>query len=98
MAIIKGNPLDVQGADHSQLLVVFSQNTDALQSLSPIQQLVAAPEQFVMGENAAYLHCANGILESKAAKALLSKVGTAVTTRNWATVLKLQALANEASL
>jgi hypothetical protein len=32
-------------------------------------------------------------MESKAGSALLGKAGKAATTRNWATVLKLQALA-----
>ena len=36
---------------------------------------------------------AGGILESRAGKALLGRAGQAVTTRNWATVYKLQALA-----
>jgi uncharacterized protein (DUF1697 family) len=94
--IIQGNPLETSGADHSQLLVAFVQKSSALLGLSPIEQLVAVPEQFIAGKDAAYLLCANGILESKAAKALLGKTGKeTTTTRNWATVLKLQALANE---
>ena len=54
------------------------------------------PEQFAVGKNAAYLLCAKGILENKAGEALLGKAGKSATTRNWATVVKLQALANEA--
>lgn len=34
-------------------------------------------------------------LQSKAGKALLGKAGQSATTRNWATVLKLQALLKE---
>ena len=34
----------------------------ALAALSP---LVAPPEQFVLGTHAAYLHCANGILDTE---------------------------------
>ncbi len=36
------------------------------------------------------------ILESQAGEALLGKMGRAATTRNWATTLKLQALASAA--
>jgi uncharacterized protein (DUF1697 family) len=54
--------------------------------------MLAPPEQFHVGRHAAYLHCAGGILESKAGSALLGKLGREVTTRNWATVLKLKAL------
>ena len=50
-------------------------------------------EQFAIGKHAAYLFCGAGILESQAGKALLSNAS--LTTRNWATVLKLQALARE---
>jgi len=41
------------------------------------------------------LLCPAGILKSKAWDALLGKAGKSATTRNWATVLKLQALADE---
>lgn len=96
-AIIKENPIDASEVDHSQLLVAFVQETSALLGLSSIESLVALPEQFITGNSAAYLHCSAGILESKAAKALLGKAGKATTTRNWATVLKLQALAGASS-
>jgi len=51
--------------------------------------------EFFIGNNAAYLLCARGILESTVAVALPGKAGRAATTRNLATVLKLQALAKE---
>jgi len=63
--------------------------------LTAIESLIVPPEQFAVGKNAAYLHCAAGILESKAGKALLGGAGRSATTRNWATVLKLQALTNQ---
>lgn len=83
-------------AHHSQLLVVFAQSTATLSELGAVESLVVLPEQFLVGQSAAYLHCASGILESKAGEALLGKAGKSITTRNWATVLKLQALAGEA--
>ncbi|MGB5102789.1 MAG: DUF1697 domain-containing protein [Steroidobacteraceae bacterium] len=78
--------------DHSRLLVAFTQDARALQGLAGIGSLVTPPEQFVVGRNAAYLHCPQGILGSKAGEALLGKAGKAATTRNWATTLKLGAL------
>lgn len=93
-SIVQEMPLDMASADHSQLLVAFVQETSTLVGLRSLVPLAAPPEQFIIGKNAAYLHCTNGILASKAAKALLGKVGKAGTTRNWATVLKLQSLAN----
>lgn len=93
--IVAENPFADETRDHSRLLAVFVQDPRQLSVLAALEPLVAQPEQFKIGNNAAYLHCANGILESKAGEALLGKVGRGATTRNWATVLKLQALANE---
>ena len=45
-----------------------------------------------IGKHAAYLWCANGILESKAAEALLKGLKGTGTTRNWATLNKIHAL------
>jgi uncharacterized protein (DUF1697 family) len=94
-AIVSGNPLAGKAQDHSRLLVAFVQDTKALSELEAIGRLVAPPEQFVVGRHAAYLDCVTGILESKAWKALLGQAGRSATTRNWATVLKLMALASE---
>lgn len=91
-AVVAANPIAVPEADHSRFLVVFAQDAAALRGLEALQCLAHPPERFVVGQDAAYLHCANGILESKLGAALLGKAGRAVTTRNLATVLKLAAL------
>nr|WP_316643358.1 DUF1697 domain-containing protein [uncultured Roseateles sp.] len=93
--IISENPIEAQAEQHPRFLVAFVQDTDALPSLAAIESLIVPPEQFAVGKSAAYLLCAAGILESKAGEALLGKTGKSATTRNWATVLKLQALASE---
>jgi len=80
--------------DPSSLLVICGPDGGALASIAMLQDLVVRPERFLIGSNAAYLLCANGILESAAAKALLGKAGQSITTRNWATILKLHAMAN----
>jgi uncharacterized protein (DUF1697 family) len=79
--------------DPSRLLVAFTPNAEVLAGLAALAPLVEPPERFVIGHHAAYLYCAAGILESKAAEALLGRLGKAVTTRNWATTQKLHALA-----
>ena len=93
-AIVSENPVKAAADEHSRYLVAFVQDTKVLSGLAAIASLAVPPEQFAIGKHAAYLLCAAGILESKAREALLSKVGKSATTRNWATVLKLQALAN----
>lgn len=104
-ALVDGNPfVGTPGArigalapssaamDPSRLLVAVSQDVASLQALKRLEGLVSPPEVFSVGPLAAYLHCPSGVLQSKAATALLGKVGHAVTTRNWATTLKILAL------
>lgn len=91
-AIIAANVLAGADVDAARLLVVFLQDESGLPALSTIASLARPPERFEIGVHAAYLYCANGILESKAGEALLGKAGKSVTTRNWGTTLKLQAL------
>lgn len=93
--IAKDNPFAVSATDPSRLLIAFVLEASALPAISAITPLVVPPEQFHIGTHAAYLHCASGILESKAAEALLGKAGKAATTRNWGTVQKLLALAEK---
>ncbi len=91
-AAVAGNPAVPAEAQHSSFLVAFGQSAEALQGLKALVPLVGEAEHFSIGTRAAYLRCSPGILESAAAAALLGKMGRGVTTRNWATVLKLQKL------
>lgn len=100
-AIVAGNTLARDAAanpgfDPARLLVAFAPDAVTLAGLAPVAALVQPPEQFLIGAHAAYLHCVGGLLESRAGEALLGKAGRAATTRNWATTLKLQALARAA--
>ena len=90
------NPFAVDAAQHSRFLVAFAQEPKSLADLAVIEPLVQPPERFAIGRHAAYLHCANGILESRAGTALLGKAGRSATTRNLATTLKLHALTEKA--
>jgi uncharacterized protein (DUF1697 family) len=96
-SIVSGNPIRAGTEEHSRVLVAFVQEARTLSSLAAISRLVVPPEQFSIGKHAAYLFCPRGILQSKAWEALLGRAGRAATTRNLATVLKLQALVNEAA-
>jgi uncharacterized protein (DUF1697 family) len=92
LGAVAENPYALPEADHSRFLVVFAQDQGATRGLSVLLPMLQSPERFHIGNHAAYLHCANGILASKAGSALLGKAGREITTRNWATVLKLKAL------
>ncbi|MCW5634025.1 MAG: DUF1697 domain-containing protein [Rubrivivax sp.] len=92
-AIVEGNPLAGEAPDPSRLLVAFAADAAGLATLAPVGELAVPPERFVLGTHAAYLHCPAGILASRAGEALLGRAGRGATTRNWATTLKLHALA-----
>ncbi len=87
-AIGRENPLQAV-PDPSRLLVAFAADAAGLAALAALAPLVHADEQWHIGAHAAYLWCPQGILASKAAEALLGRIGRAVTTRNVATLEKL---------
>jgi uncharacterized protein (DUF1697 family) len=91
---ISASPIDPSETDHSKFLVAFAADSDAIRALAVLQELAEPPERFVVTKTAAYLHCPAGVLQSRVGKALLGKAGDRVTTRNWATVMKLLALAS----
>lgn len=83
-----------QADDPSRLLVAVTADAATLQAAAGVA--TQGDEQLAVTEHAAYLWCAHGILESKAGVQLLKQLGDGGTTRNWATVQKLQALAQVA--
>lgn len=92
LAAVAQNPFLLSERDHSRFLVAFAPAKAATQGLAVLVPMLEPRERLHIGDYAAYLHCTGGILESKAGSALLGKLGREVTTRNWATVLKLKAL------
>jgi uncharacterized protein (DUF1697 family) len=91
-AIVSGNALEKIASDHSRLLVAMTGDAAALGRLRPLAARDWGAEKVHLGKQAAYLWCANGILESEAAACLLKELKTGGTTRNWATLLKIHAL------
>ena len=87
--IAAANPV-AEAGDPSRLLVAITADAASLKAVESIA--ADSGERFVVTAHAAYLWCGNGILESRAAVKLLKQLGEAGTTRNWATVLKLNAL------
>lgn len=95
--IIGENPLLHVAKDHSRHLVAFASAPESLKRLRPLLKESWAPDALAVTPRAAYLWCATGILDSKLNLAVAREAGDGVTTRNWATVLKLQAAANAAA-
>lgn len=94
--IIDENPLGETATDPSRLLVAVFANPADIKLLEPMQKRRWGSEQLAVGQRAAYLWCPNGVLASPLAEALLGKAfREVVTSRNWSTLLKLQAMVVE---
>ncbi len=87
--IVAENPFPHAGSDPAKHLVAFVNSTAALGKAKVLLKEQWEPEALVVGSKAAYLWCANGIIQSRLAQAFSRTTGEAATTRNWATVLKL---------
>jgi uncharacterized protein (DUF1697 family) len=89
--VVAENPV-ADKPNPSRLLVAFLFNPEERRDLLSIAKDDWSPERVAVGSKAAYFWCPDGILESKALKAAGKVLRTDVTTRNWATVLKINAL------
>jgi uncharacterized protein (DUF1697 family) len=87
------NPLAEEGRDPSRLLVSFLADATDRRKLAPLVGRAWGAEALAVGARVAYLWCPAGVLASAAAAAAQRALGDAITTRNWATVRKLHALA-----
>jgi uncharacterized protein (DUF1697 family) len=92
-AIVEENPLLDVATDPARHLVAFVMAPTDLAKAKTLLDAAWKPEAVALGSRAAYLWCAKGIIDSKLLAAFVRATGQVATTRNWATVLKLQALA-----
>jgi uncharacterized protein (DUF1697 family) len=93
-AVVDENPLCGIVTHPARCLVAFTARPATLAKAAPLTRQAWTNDQLAIGPRAAYLWCGAGILESKLAAAFRRATGDAATTRNWATVMKLQALAS----
>ena len=90
--MIAGNALSTVATDASRLLVVMAEDGKVIAALKKLAARDFGDERLHVGKHAAYLWCANGILESKAADELFARLKDVGTTRNWATLNKIHEL------
>ncbi|NHZ80089.1 DUF1697 domain-containing protein [Massilia sp. CCM 8695] len=90
--IVAANPLLPVATDHARLLLFVFSDPGAPALLAPLAAAHWAPEQLAVAGQAAYLWCPTGVLDSKIAVAIGKLLGDGLTSRNWNTVCKLQAL------
>ena len=60
--------------------------------LMPLARQDWKPEILSVGTRAAYVWCASGLLDGKVFQIVTKAAGDATTSRNWATILKLDAM------
>lgn len=89
-AVAKANPYASIDADEKQLGVALlggKPTAAAWKSLDPNR---SAPDEFVRGDRAVYLHVPNSFARTKLTNAYIEKqLGVSATTRNWRTMNKL---------
>jgi uncharacterized protein (DUF1697 family) len=92
-AVVAGNPLGGIASDPSRLMVAFHRGSVDPRALERLLQQDWSPEALAIGEHAVYLWCPAGFIKSRLAQAAARALADSLTTtRNWATVLKLDAL------
>ena len=87
--IVADNPLPKVTDNFSRFLVAILADPRDRALIEPLARKRWAPEAMGLTKRAAYLWCANGILESPVATALGKTLRDGVTSRNWATFLKV---------
>jgi uncharacterized protein (DUF1697 family) len=92
-AAVTENPLTSLVADPSRFLVTILAKPADRARLEPLARQDWDPEALAIGTRVAYLWCAHGILASRLPEAVGRALGDAGTSRNWATMTKLLALA-----
>ena len=91
--IMAENPLLDVALDFSRHFVAFAPEGKALLALRPLLERPWKPDVLAITPRAAYLWCKAGAIDSKLSQVFGRKAGGTVTLRNWATVLKIAALA-----
>ena len=90
--VLRENPLVTIADNLSRLLVAFVSDPRQLVRLAPLSGRDWSPEALTVGRHSAYLWCPAGTVASPLARAIGRELGDLVTTRSWATVLKIGAV------
>jgi uncharacterized protein (DUF1697 family) len=95
-AITTHNPLLTRGADAARLYVTFLADKPSARQVQDLMAKATGTDEAAVRGREVYLHCPNGYGRTKLNNAFLERqLGAQATTRNWATVTKLLALASE---
>ena len=90
--IVEENSLVGIATNPSRLLVVVFGEVANRKLVEPLLKENWRPDGLALGGRAAYMWCPKAMLESRLPVAVGRVLGDAVTTRNWATIMKLHGL------
>lgn len=90
--VLAENPLLDRATDHARLVVAIPRDPSSLARVEPLIATDRSPEVLALGSRAAYVWTPAGVSGSTALAAVGNAIGEDVTTRNWATMLKLAAV------
>jgi uncharacterized protein (DUF1697 family) len=94
-AVVSENSLAAVTDNPSRLMVAYFASPADKEKVVPLARQAWDPEGLVVGSKAAYVWCPRSVIDSEVFEAVGRALRTNVTTRNWATTLKLQALCRE---
>lgn len=94
--VIEGNPMPGAVSNGSRFFVTFLSAEPQNGALDDLDPADFAPDRWHLVGREVFMHCPDGMHDSKLAKALDEKrLGVSATTRNWNTVTKLLTIADE---
>lgn len=91
-AAIAANPLLDVADNPSRLLVAVLADPKDRSKLEPLMEQGWDPEVFALGPRVAYVWMPDGVRDTRVLKAVEKALAGGVTSRNWSTMLKLQAM------
>lgn len=95
--VIHENPLLKIADNPSRLLVAFFSDPADLKTINPLMKKDWKPEAIALGYKVVYFWCPDGVLRSPLLKEMSHLAGDFVTTRNWATTMKIYKILKDGS-
>ena len=96
LGVVSENPLRAVARDPTRLIVSLCRDAAALRAVRRLEREDRGDEALATGPLAAYLWCPKGILASALAPAVGRLMGESATSRNLATLSKVEACLREA--
>lgn len=90
--VVTENTLATSSDNPSRLMVAYFASPADREKVLPLARQKWGEEGLEIGSRAAYVWCPRSVLDSEVFNAVARALNTGMTTRNWATTLKLHAL------